>query len=128
MPRKKLDPHYYVINEVRREGDERFWKLHWFGQADFNLQNREPLIEATLVPLPNLRLDPDKNPPGLMLNESYNFKEAMTVQVGVGQLPLFGIGTFFHHGRPVSRPAFTRREFKDVLINEQTIKLIPARK
>jgi hypothetical protein len=128
MPRKKLDPHYYIINEIRREGDDRYWKLHWFGQTDFNLQNREPLIEATLVPLADQHLDPDKNPPELLLNKSYMFKQAMTVKLGVGQLPLFGIGTFFQHGRPVSRAAFTRRQFKDVLINATTVRIIPARK
>jgi hypothetical protein len=126
MSRKKLDPHYYVINEIRREGDNRYWKLHWFGQADFNLQNREPLIEATLVPLANPRLEPDKNPPELLLNKSYVFAQAMTVKVGVGQLPLFGIGTFFQRGRPISRPSFTPREFKDVLIDAATVKIIPA--
>jgi hypothetical protein len=126
MARKKINPHYYIINEFRLADDDRFWKLHWFGKLDFNLKNLEPLIETTLVPLTNPRINPDDNPPELLQNESYDFRQSRTVYVGVGQLPLFGIGTFFKHGRPVSRPIFTRQEFRNLYIGDRTWRNIKA--
>ena len=70
MPRKRLDPHYFTINEFRRANDSRYWKLHWFGRLSFNLKNLEPLIETTLVPLIHPRSNPEKNSPTLLHNSS----------------------------------------------------------
>lgn len=127
MPGKNRDPHSYVINEFRQADDFRFWKLHWFGQLDFNLQNLEPLVETTLVPLVNPRLDPEANSPELLDNRSYNFRGARTAYVGVGQLPLFGLGVFFQQGRPVARPDYVPRVFNDLYVGERSWKIIKAK-
>ncbi len=102
-----------------------YWKVHWFGGLSLNLTTYEPQIDVYLAPL----ISPEsatKKTGKLIFNGSYEFSEMRFVQIGIGHLPIFGLGTIFRDGRPFSRPKYVTKEFT-VRITESKQEYIPVR-
>jgi hypothetical protein len=92
-------------------GKHPLWKVHWIGELGINGKTDEPIIDLWLVPYKSSSLYNS----GLLTvveNDEYVFSEMRTVSIGVGQLPVVSIGSFFKEGIPFGRASQITRTFK----------------
>lgn len=114
----------YDIYELLDPNDGRCWRMHWFQELTLNQQTRQPLIEATFVPLVYDYRDIGANPGALLKNDSYDFSQSKTINLGAGILPMLHIGMLLPPGEPPIRPGYQRKIF-DVSISEDTTDVLP---
>jgi len=115
----------YDIYELLDPSAGTCWRMHWFQELALNQQTRQPLIEATFVPLVPNDWDIGANPRALLKNDSYDFSQARTIRLGVGILPMLHIGVLLRPEKLPIRPTYQRRIF-DLSIREDTTKVLPV--
>lgn len=119
-------PDYYKlrIKEIADLPDKYpVWKVHWIGELSINFRTKEMMIEVCLVPFIHPEQLKNAEQHKFINNTNYEFGESQIIRIGVGQLPLVTVGTFFINGYPYKRPAFITEEFS-FSVTEKNQKII----